>query len=100
KKIISNLLDLRLVEEIKREIKYLDMGFIDYLREQLALAVGPMAEVFIEDAADEMGVTLQTIPTNRAAELTDGLARQIPREQRRIEFQQAMVKKIREISIE
>ncbi len=97
KRIISKLLDLGLVEEAKGEVKYLDKEFTDYLLGQLAIAVGPMAEVFFEDVAEEIGVSLSAIPLNRAAELIDGLARQIPRAQRRVEFQQTMVEKIREI---
>ncbi len=44
-------------------------------------------------------MNLKTIPCHRAAELVDLLARQIPRKEKRIAFQEAMLKKIKEIQL-
>jgi len=77
---------------------YLDNEFFDFLKMQLSLALGPIAGYLIEDEIREFGGDLAKIPRHRAAELADRLSRQIQRQEKKIEFQQALVKKIKEIS--
>lgn len=95
RRVVSKLIELNLIEPVEEAISVLGNDFFDYLNEQLSLATGPIAGVLIEDAVDDMGLTLGRIPRHRAAELIDILARQIPREEKRIAFQQAMIEKIR-----
>jgi hypothetical protein len=59
--------------------------------------MGPIADVVIEDEIREMGENYSKFPAHRAAELVDVLARQILREERKVAFQQAMVRKLREV---
>jgi hypothetical protein len=94
--LISRLLELELVEPVKKEQGILDLEFIKYLTSQLSLAVGPIAEILIEDEVAEQGFTPSTFPNSQAAELVDLLARQIQREEKRVTFELNMVKKIRE----
>lgn len=96
RKVISKLLELRLVEPIQTNISMLDNSFLDCLNIQLSLAVGPIAEVLIEDAAADVGHNLSHFPTHRAAELVDLLARQIQSRDKRADFKQNMIKQIRE----
>jgi hypothetical protein len=74
----------------------LDQDFLRYLITELSLAIGPLGEVIVEDGVDELGFTLNTFPTHRAAELINLLAQEIQRDEKRSEFKQNMVKKIRE----
>ena len=94
--VVSRLLDLKLIEAGEGSLSVLDAEFLDHLRSRLALAVGPIAEVLIEDAAGDLGYTPERFPTHRAAELVDLLARQIRREEKMTEFKQEMVGMIRE----
>jgi hypothetical protein len=94
--VISGLLDLKLIEAGEGSLSVLDAEFLEVLRSRLALAVGPIAEVLIEDAAGDLGYTPERFPTHRAAELVDLLARQIRREEKMTEFKQEMVNMIRE----
>ena len=94
--VVSKLVDLRLIEAGEGSLSVLDAEFLDYLKGRLALAVGPIAEVLIEDAAGDLGYTPERFPTHRAAELVDLLARQIRREEKMTEFKQEMVNMIRE----
>lgn len=94
--VVSGLLDLKLIEAGEGSLSVLDAEFLDYLKGRLALAVGPIAEVLIEDAAGDLGYTPERFPTHRAAELVDLLARQIRREEKMAEFKQEMVNMIRE----
>ena len=75
----------------------IDKEFFDFLKVQLNLAVGPIAEFLIEDEIQELGGEPTKIPIHHAAELVDSLARQVRRKEKRILFQQAMIKKINEI---
>ena len=97
RRVVSKLIELNLIEPVEEAVSVLGDDFFDYLKEQLSLATGPIADVLIEDAVDDMGLTLGRIPRHRAAELIDILARQIPREEKRMAFQQAMIEKIRGI---
>ena len=94
--VVSGLLDLKLIEAGEWSLSVLDAEFLDHLKGRLALAVGPIAEVLIEDAAGDLGYTPERFPTHRAAELVDLLARQIRREEKMAEFKQEMVNMIRE----
>jgi hypothetical protein len=94
--VVSKLVDLRLIEAGEGSLSVLDAEFLDHLEGRLALAVGPIAEVLIEDAAEDLGYTPERFPTHRAAELVDLLARQIRREEKMTEFKQEMVNMIRE----
>ncbi len=94
--VVSGLLDLKLIEAGEGSLSVLDAEFLEHLESRLALAVGPIAEVLIEDAAEDLGYTPERFPTHRAAELVDLLARQIRREEKMAEFKQEMVNMIRE----
>ncbi|MFO7783413.1 MAG: hypothetical protein R6V25_02185 [Desulfatiglandales bacterium] len=94
--VISGLSKLKLIEAGEDSLSVLDAGFLDALKGRLALAVGPIAEVLIEDAAEDLGYTPNRFPSHRAAELVDLLARQIRREDKMTEFKQHMVGMIRD----
>ncbi len=97
KRIIFKLAKLRLIEPERKNISTLTREFFDYLSVQLSLALGPIADVLIEEAVTNLDYSKSDFPTHRAAELVDLLAREIRREEKRIIFQQNMVKKIREM---
>jgi len=71
-------------------------AFAHTLHHDLAAAVGPMADFLLPKALSEMGVSgkVADIPRAKAAGLVMHLARQIPREEKRLEFQKAMLAKI------
>ena len=98
KKIISKLHDLQLVEEVEKTTPVLNAEFFDFLKKQLSLAMGPIAGFIVEDEMLEFSGNSKQIPLHRAAELVDLLARQIRRDAKRVEFQQAMIKKIKELN--
>lgn len=96
REVISGLIQLKLIEPIEGAIHMLDRDFFAYLNAQLSLAIGPLAEVLIEDAVSDLGHNPSKFPIHRAAELVDMLAHQIRREEKRIIFQRAMLEKIKE----
>lgn len=93
---IAKLMQNGLVEKVDREIVMLDKDFFDYLVAHLSLAVGPIAQVLIEDEVETMGYELSQFPGHRVAELIDNLAQEIRREEKKNVFLKMMAAKIRE----
>ena len=96
RKVMSKLLQLKLVQLVESAVSMLDEDFFDYLQAELSLAIGPIAEVLVEDALNDLGHQRAQFPSHRAAELVDLLAREIQREEKMVQFKQSMVNKIRE----
>jgi len=94
--VISRLLEHKLIEPVEEAISVLDNDFFQHLSSELSLALGPIADVLIEDAISDLGLTRERFPSHRAAELIDLLARQIQREQKMAAFTQSMINKIKE----
>jgi len=91
KKALSKLLDQGLIAPVKKDIPVLDQSFIETLRINLSRAIGPMAEILIEDMAAEMELTPSEIPVNQAAELIANLSREVPDEENRMQFKKSML---------
>ena len=92
--IITKLFDLGLVIPIQKGAAFLTQGFVDRLTDELSDAMGPIAEIVIEDELEAMGGPSLRVPVSRAAELINRLADQIPRQEKRARFQKAMLKRI------
>jgi len=97
-RIVVKLRKMGLVNVVKTGVKMMDRGFIDFLRIKLSKAVGPIAEILLEEASSDLGIDLEHMPLHKAPELVEALAADINREEQRIEFQQAMLAKIKEHS--
>ena len=96
REVISKLLQLSLIEKVEDKIRILDHDFIEYLFAQFSLAVGPIAQVLIEDEVCDLGFDLSRFPAQRVAELIDRLTREIRREEKKMLFKRNMIHKIRE----
>ena len=94
--IVSRLLQLQLVEPAAEAILMADDDFFNFLNTQLSLAVGPVAEVLIEDEIANMDHGISNFPAFRAAELVEILAMTIEREEKRSAFKLSMVNKLKE----
>jgi len=75
---------------------FIETEFFDFLKIQLAIAIGPMAEYIITDGLQKFGSDLDHFPRDRVAQLVDLLSRQIRRPEKKLAFERAMVKKIKE----
>ena len=94
--IIAKLHYYKLIEKIEITPNVVDQDFLSYLISQLSVAVGPLGKVIVEDELDDLGFHRKNFPSSRAAELINLLSQEIHREDKRIEFKQAMLKKIKE----
>jgi predicted transcriptional regulator len=92
---LSKLLEIKLVEPIQTDIPYLDNEFITALKINLSQAVGPMAEILIDDVAVDMNVSVSEIPKAQAAEFISALSLEIPDEDTSVQFKKAMLELIK-----
>lgn len=96
KSTLSRLLQLKLIMPVQPAVSTIDQDFLNFLRLQLSQAVGPIAEILIEDAIADLGHNLSSFPTNQVAELVDLLSKEIQREDKAMTFKQNIVSKIRQ----
>ena len=96
RQVITKLINLGLVESIERAVSIIDQEFMDFLIARMSIAIGPLGEIIVEDGLEELGFNRNNFPSLRTAELINFLSTEIQREDKRIEFKQAMLKKIRE----
>jgi len=96
KPIVARLVKLKLVERVEVAVNAVDQDFIAFLVSQLSLALGPLGGIVMEDGLEDLGFTKENFPTHRTAELINLLSQEIQREDKRIQFKQAMLKKIKE----
>ena len=92
----GKLVQLKLIEGVEGGGNIVDQDFIAYMITELSMAIGPLGEVIVEDGLEDMGFTKTNFPAHRSAELINLLAQEIQRDEKRTEFKQNMVKKIRE----
>jgi hypothetical protein len=90
------LLKLKLIEQVAEAISVVDADFMDTLKRELSLAIGPLAQILIEDAVEDLGQDAVHFPARRAPELVESLSREIQREDKKAVFKQAMVRKMKE----
>jgi hypothetical protein len=91
KKTLSKLLSQGLIEPVSKDIPVLDSSFLELLRINLSKAIGPMAEILIEEVSEEMGLNPSNIPINQAAELITHLSLEVPDEKNQMLFKKSMI---------
>ena len=94
--VISNLVKLGLIEEVRNDVVFLDGDFFRYLLNELSIATGPIAGVLIEDEVQSLGYEVDRFPGHRAGELVERLAAEIMRNERKAAFLTNMVGKIQQ----
>jgi hypothetical protein len=99
KRTVAKLLQQGLIEPVRKDVPVLNESFVSALKVNLSKAIGPMAEILIEDIAAEMKINPSDIPTNQAAELINNLSLEIPDESRRIEFKKSMIQVLKKSGI-
>lgn len=88
---LRRLLEQGLIESVRRSTPLLGRTFLQLLQLNLARAIGPMAQIVIEDGLAEMRVDPAGIPADQAAELVNRIALEIPDEANRARFKKSMI---------
>ncbi|MBW1997266.1 MAG: hypothetical protein JRJ29_04790, partial [Deltaproteobacteria bacterium] len=92
--VVLRLLELQIVERVETPDSLVEQDFLDSLRAEFSIAVGPIADILIEDALQELGIEPEKIPRRRVSEVVESLSQQIPRDENRIDFEEAMIGKM------
>ena len=96
REIIAKLMQHGLVEKVDQAAVTLDKDFLNHLVDQFSLAVGPIAQVLVEDEIHTLGHEVSRFPGHRVADLINNLAREIRRKEKKDVFLKMMAAKIRE----
>ena len=91
KRTLSKLMQQGLIEPVKKNTPVLDEHFLSRLQANLSRAIGPMAEILIEDIVAEMELSISGIPIQQAAQLINNLSLEIPDDENRIQFKRSML---------
>jgi DNA-binding MarR family transcriptional regulator len=95
RELIDNLLKIGLIEKVEKEVIPVGNDFFRNLLNELALAIGPIASVLIEDEIQDLGYDVNSFPSFLVTELVDKLAGEIRREEKKTIFIKNMVNIIR-----
>jgi len=95
REVITYLLKLGLIDKIEKRIVPVDNAFFRNMLDELALAIGPIASVLIEDEVQDLGYDVNSFPSSLVTELVDRLAAEIRREEKKAIFIKNMVNIIR-----
>ena len=95
RELIGTLLKLGLIEKVEKEVIPVGNDFFRNLLDELALAIGPIASVLIEDEVQDLGHDVNSFPSFLVTELVDKLAGEIRREEKKTIFIKNMVNIIR-----
>lgn len=96
KPIVVRLVKHKLVERVEVTVKVIDHDFMAFLISQLSVAIGPLGGIIVEDGLEDLGYGKANFPVDRTAELVNLLSQEIQRQDKRIQFKQIMLKKIKE----
>lgn len=93
---VSRLLKLQLIEQVSDNNAVVDDEFLNFLRLQLAKAIGPLSTILVEDSIQAAGYSQRRFPAGRAGELVETLAKDIQRETKRHQFKSDMYRMIQQ----
>ncbi len=88
---LGKLIQLGLVEPVRKGLPVLDKIFMQALHINLSKAIGPIADFLIEEITSDLNVSTSGIPVHQAAEMITSLSHEIPDAEKRIEFKKAMM---------
>lgn len=94
--LVAKLIKLKLLVRVEATVNVVDQDFISFMVAQLSIAIGPLGGIVVEDGLEDMGFNKTNFPTHQTAELINLLSQEIQREDKRIQFKQAMIKKLKE----
>lgn len=91
------LFKLKLIEEVKPKVVYVDESFLEGLRDTLINLTGPLGEMLLEETAEKMNFHIPKIPKSSVADFVYQIAQEIPGEKEQAEFKKAMIQEIKNL---
>ncbi len=94
---LSGLIDLASPQAAPAPVRQLaGPGFFQALTTAVAAALGPLAEIIIDDAVEDLGFTRATLPRDAVASLAERISAEIRDPEKRVRFQQTMLAMLRQ----
>jgi hypothetical protein len=93
------LLKLGLIEQAGEEEACVDEAFIDNMRSTLIQLIGPLGEVLVIDAAEDMGYKTNRIPVSSLANFVAAVAKEIPGSKQSNEFKKRMIEEMKALDL-
>ncbi len=91
------LFKLKLIEEVKPKVVYVEDSFITILRETLINLTGPLGEMLMEETAEKMGFKMPKVPKSTVADFVYQIAQEIPGDKEQAEFKKVMIQEIKNL---
>jgi hypothetical protein len=92
---VLELLEQKLIRPVNNNAgSLIDSDFINFLTDRMSIIVGPIAQVIVEDAINDIGKGKE-IPFSRAAEVAELLSKQISDDSQKVEFIKSVMTKIK-----
>ena len=86
---------LKLIEKVEKQVEFVNGQFLSNVRHNLVQLLGPLGEVLMDDAAEQLNVDEDKIPKDLVADYLMAIANEIPSDKQRREFQKNMLDKIK-----
>ena len=74
---VQTLMGMGLLEANQVMPGFVDKQTLDILTQNLSRAIGPVADILVEDAISDLGFSLSSLPNHKLEQLVDHLAREI-----------------------
>lgn len=74
-----------------------DKNILETIEKNLTNIIGPMAPIIIDEAADELGVSLDSFPMNKIAAFIEKIGQDIKIEEQRLHFSQTMLELLKNL---
>ena len=74
---VQTLMRMGLLEANQVMSGFVDKQTLDILTQNLSRAIGPVADILVEDAISDLGFSLSSLPNHKLEQLVDHLAQEI-----------------------
>ncbi len=92
---LVKLYKLKLIEQVAEAVEYIEIEFINKVRENLIKVSGPLGEILLEEAVEDMNCEISQVPKSKIADLVYNIANDIPSEKQAAEFKKIMMQEIK-----
>ena len=95
KECFVKLYKLKLIEKVDKGVEYINGEVLNSIRDTLVKLLGPLGEVLMDDAAEQLNVEKSKILQKNVPEYLMAIANEIPSEKQKREFQKIMLDQIK-----
>jgi hypothetical protein len=97
KECFVKLYKLKLIEKVDKGVQYIHREVLNNIRDTLIQLLGPLGEVLMDDAAEQLNVEKTKIHQKNVPEYLMAIANEIPSDKQKREFQKIMLEQIKEL---